>query len=463
MNEAGLYDPDELGEGYDSDNNDDNASNSSYSLYDEPLDASANPSQMTNARFASKQIETLKYVRHLLRENKSLKLRLEIVEAELEKYEEFGPFYKAHRTNILPVNDKSTSALPQSYTPKPTIDSENRPLSGFDGKPDDIFCLKTPTSVSEKQMIEFRPDSSKKSIETNQSDIRQIVQIAKSDKACQSETSVTMTVKPDDGQLELKSKIKELQAQIEKLKVDHKKEINQLNSNVGDLSFKLKVATEKGENMDKNLQVTSDKLAEAERTVLKLLQENNELAKLKPKYEILGVENDQLYRELRQRKAELEDSNAKFLDLTKNLNENFRIISEQKASIGRLEAENERHVREKHIECESKINELKKTCSDLTERLDSKTQEVEKLHEVNESLEKNVERYKADMKNFNFKEFVSLKRELNSLKQERERHFANMVTTPPSNKIESQPVLPPIKDKEVLVKPKNPSFNFFNN
>ena len=75
-----------------------------------------------------------------------------------------------------------------------------------------------------------------------------------------------------------------------------------------------------------------------------------------------------------------------------------------------------------------------------------------------------IDKLKLDQQNFNFKEFVNLKRELNCLKQEKERQFANDVCVAAAQQPNSisnavvlaQQPLPPIKES------KKNYFKFFN-
>lgn len=186
-------------------------------------------------------------------------------------------------------------------------------------------------------------------------------------------------------------------------------------------------------------------------------KENEELVEIKQKFDLMLVENEQLYSEMDLKQTQLNDSNKKFFELNESLNQSLDLVEKQKILIKSLEAENEKNLKEKHVICQQKISDLTAQCHEYKERLEKFEVENKSLNELLTDSNKQVERYKADLKNFNFKEFVSLKRELNSLKQEKERQFANKVTMPCSNlKPESQSPLPPIK-------PLNKNlFNFFN-
>ena len=363
-----------------------------------------------------------------------------MVETELEKYEEYGPLIM-HGLNtaakIMPLQDRATSAYEQIVSTK-SVENET------------IFKLETPfvnEIKKEEELIEISEETKiieckldpMKVIEKNLAEAKAKV---KADKCCQSEDNLSDNLK-----------IKELHNLIIQLKLDFDHEKKNLSYTIDDYSLKEKKMTETIENLENSLAVSNEKYSDSEKSILNLTQENSELHPLKQKVDLLQVENEQLFGELRTRQADVEDANNKFLDLTKSLNQSMRIIDDQKTLINDLEAENERHRREKHLACEQKIKELFSKCEELNEKLNSRIDQVEKLSASNSELEKQVERYKTDLKIFNFKEFVSMKRELNSLKQEKERHFASIVTMP-NAKVDA--VLPPIKDKE-----KKNSFQFF--
>jgi chromosome segregation ATPase len=232
---------------------------------------------------------------------------------------------------------------------------------------------------------------------------------------------------------------------------------------VGELNGRLKRSAEKLENMEKSVEISNTQYAESEKNNMKLMQELSEMRPLKQKYELLKIENDRLYSELRSRQLDVDDGNSKFLELTQSLNKALALLEDKKSVIGKLEAECERHAREKHLTCQAKIDELVSDCGLLREELAGKVRQVDVLTEASREAEKQVERYKADMKNFNFKEFVSMKRELNSLKQERERYAATMVALPAgkssasSGTSETATIFPPISKDSV----KKTSFQFF--
>ncbi len=440
-------------EAYDSDS-------SSISFLDDHEAITAN----LGTRCTNKQIETLKYLRHVLRDNKLLRQRLELVEEELEKYQEFGEPIKPTKA-IMPLKDRATSAQSQkndlSTSPLAaqsfTENSESR-MSEKDmnlavqaqiandiqeetaklvetRKEMMIECSVEPMKVVEQQvLVQIVPDTTKK--------------VVKVDTACQSEDLFND-----------KLKIKELEKQIGQLKLDHEKEKKSLGYQVFDLNETIKKLNEKIANLEKSVEISNEKYSESERNNMKLFQEANELRPLRQKLDLVRIENDRLYGELKNRQADIEDSNSKFLELTQSLNKTLAMLEDQKGVIADLEAENQKHLREKHLICQAKIDELASNCANLSEELSKRNAQIEVLTEVNREAEKQVERYKTDMKNFNFKEFVSMKRELNSLKQEREQRQASVVLLPSSGKnlTAEGGILPPINRDSV----KKNSFQFF--
>ena len=122
-----------------------------------------------------------------------------------------------------------------------------------------------------------------------------------------------------------------------------------------------------------------------------------------------------------------------------------------------LKYENERHLKEKHVICQQKINDLIIDNKCLKDRIEGLEPENRKLSNDVIIFQKEIEKHEIDKKNFNFKEFVALKRELNMLKEERERQFANLVVNQSNQNLTMQQThLPPIKPL------KKNLFNFFN-
>ncbi len=446
-------------DGFDSDS-------SSISFLDDHENITAN----LGTRCTNKQIETLKYLRHVLRENKLLRQRLELVEEELERCHEFGWEQPVKPANaIMPLKDRATSAQSQKnidffaspYTEKTysesrlsekeaslaiqaqivnEIQGETAKLVEPPRKELFIECSVEPMKIAAEPQVLVQI------VPNNASPVKKVV-----DMACQS-----------DDLFSDKLKIKELENQLGQSKLGHEKEKKSLGFQIHDLNEKVKKLEEKIVNLEKSVAIGNDKYGESERNNMKLSQEISELRPVRQKYELLKVENDRLYSELKNRQCDVDDSNSKFLELTQSLNKTLAMLEDQKSVIVSLEAANQRHLREKHLTCQAKIDELASNCANLSEELSKKSQQVEMLAEVNREAEKQVERYKADMKNFNFKEFVSMKRELNSLKQDREQRQASVVILPSTGKNSASEVgsiLPPI-NKESAAAKKN-SFQFF--
>jgi hypothetical protein len=418
-------------------------SDSSSNSYHDEFEHDKEPVLNTNLnkRFENKQLETLKYLRHLLHENKMLRQRIEVTENELIKYEEY------HKS-FLNSNSNKKKIMPLDVE----IQTERQ-----SARLDEIFQLKQPiVNIIDDREIENEEELEQleevKSISCSIVPVRDLespLMKQKNDKSCQI----------DDSSMNDKLKIKELSLEIENMKSSHRDEIENLNKIISDFRENFLVLSEKIENLEKNCEITNAKYSESEKKCLKLIEENQLIETLNQKIDLITAENQQLFSELKLRQNDLENTNSNFLDLTKTINESMRIIEEQKESILILEAENERHLREKHISCESKINELFALNEELNQILTKRNEKLDQLTLENQELEKQVVRYKSDLKNFNFKEFVSMKRELNALKQEKERMFANIVTLPSKEPPQQTPSpLPPIKSENSK---KNPN-NFFN-
>jgi chromosome segregation ATPase len=189
------------------------------------------------------------------------------------------------------------------------------------------------------------------------------------------------------------------------------------------------------------------------------MDDNQQIVPLKRLIEFLKVENDQIGDYLKSTQLRLQEKEKLIEENNEKINNFNKIIEENQIVIKNLEAENEKHVKEKHIICQQNISDLIANCNKYKERIETLENENSKQTEKLTNLNQQIERYKQEQQNFNFKEFVNLKREVNLLKQERERKFADQVIQP--NSISSavvlaQQPLPPIKEN------KKNLFKFFN-
>lgn len=138
-------------------------------------------------------------------------------------------------------------------------------------------------------------------------------------------------------------------------------------------------------------------------------------------------------------------------------------MEKQREKIEYLEMECEKHMNEKHVTCERRINELTDECQNNVGFIEAQKNELNVLHSQIDDLNNQLEKNKLEMKSFNFKEFIVLKRELAQLKQEKEKQFANTVSKQQAQHqnvaAPQQPLpLPPIKE----LKQKQPLFKFFH-
>jgi chromosome segregation ATPase len=145
---------------------------------------------------------------------------------------------------------------------------------------------------------------------------------------------------------------------------------------------------------------------------------------------------------------------------------NFEIMDQQREKIAFLEAECEKHLNEKHIACERRINELTQECQNNVGFIEAQKNQLRTLSSHVEDLEKQMEKNKLELQSFNFKEFIAVKRELAQLKQEREKQFAESMTKKNGKDIQIKPrpeplPLPPIQHS-TEVKEKKTSFKFFH-
>ena len=395
------------------------------------------------------QIETLKSLRDCLKENKILKQRLVIVENELEKYQDY------HAPNILPLRDKSTTT--SRIEPIPIDLEESRSQ-----KEEKIEVLKSTADKCLQVNIRLPtptpqlPSPSPIKQDTPsiiQNDVIQVKEIIKevfiqaplpilNDFACQTTDDFTD-----------KLKIADLTRQLEISNKKYEDDVNKLNLKITGCEKTINELKSSLESVNKSLETSNVSINEANKKILKLTDENQTIEKYRQTETILRVENDQLIRDLDFKQRLLDEANSKFEDLASTQRKSLDLIDKQKFMIEKLEED----ARNQSQLAQSKLEALCVEIQQLKAGLEREESENRRLNEIIVELNKHIERYKQDLKNFNFKEFVAMKRELNTLRQEKEKQFVASASTigVVSNPNQVTPPLPPIKPS------KNSIFEFF--
>jgi chromosome segregation ATPase len=250
-----------------------------------------------------------------------------------------------------------------------------------------------------------------------------------------------------------------LYKEINHLKIEHEKDLDQLNSSISELRSECDELKQSLLSYKKSQEVLNEKLNESHKRNMLLINENEQLTEFRKKNEYLFVEKEQMSIDLEVKQAELVQKHKQISELNERLAEERNKVDEQEKELEHLKAECDKMRKEKHVQCQMRIHELTIESMNQKERLTLLEEENSKNIKLVDNLNKQIERLKIEMQSFNFKEFVSLKRELNSLKLEKERHFADQVTTPPNanQTPASNPPLPPIKQQA-----KKNLFNFFH-
>lgn len=405
----------------------------------------------------NKHIETLRALRSCLRDNKALRKRLVIVESELEKYEDF------RAPNILPLRDQSTSTfelLPTNLllsTPNPSDQLVSPPKSP-DPTSNNNNKSPVPTTTTHKSVqVNFVQRQPSPEIRIIKEVIRE--EVIKEIYVDKTESSVRLVEKQDEScqtidDLTDKIRIAELTREIETLSRKFENERDELNQKLIDYEKQINELNIDLSESNRSGKLTSEKLTEANKTILRLTDESQKMDIVRNSEMMLRVENGQLVREVAERQRLLDDAGVKFEELAENHRKALEIVESQRREIGRLEEEVEGHS----SQMASKLEGLEVELGETRGNLDAQLGENRRLNELVNELNKHIERYKQDLKNFNFKEFVAMKRELNSLRQEKERQFVNTAAAAAaatSSGAVGTPPLPPIKPL------KNNIFNFF--
>lgn len=493
---------------------DDSDSDSNASFPDEP--DNYDPNNFGDL-YQHKQVETLKFLRMTLKENKILKRRINYIENELDRYQDFKGVLpvaeekrsvtaeseekinedflittddKECQTDLLLISeDRAKTKTPQQMIKEITsksisVKSDNSCLSAYTTVPNT-------KSISNKE-VNTTDELNFKSVESftqiteltdgkddSQLEVYQLPEIVKLDKACQWEDL-------EPKQVEVKAQFKEEpkeavvvsdSAVVNGLKKDNadlkkerdglREEVESMNGKIRELKVNNKKLMEKYDNMMSSHELTSGLLEDAKNQMLVLKENNDHLEEYKNRYGILTVEREELNRQNNQLQIQMKSKQDEITKLNETitvLSSNFEIMDKQREKIAFLEAECEKHLNEKHIVCERRIAELTQECQNNVGFIEAQKNQLRTLKSNVEDLEKQMEKNKIELQSFNFKEFIALKRELGQMKQEREKQFAESMAKKATREIKSKPEplpLPPIQHS-TEVKEKKTSFKFFH-
>ena len=413
-------------------------------------------------RIKNKQVETLKLLRQALSENKILKKRINLIENEFEKLQS-----NLDLTNV--IKPRKTSLTKE----KSVLNEEKKIESNFIVKLDQY--VQTSASPSPEPITIIQREDTKIQLtsvtplielENNQEpNITSNYFLKKSpsfikiqtplpsiilfDKECQCDQSEEENIK--------NMKLVDLQNQLEILQINSDNEIKTLNEKIEELIKQNQDLMDSKTLLEQSFELVNFKLSESLKANLVLMDDNQQIVPLKRLVDFLKAENDQIGDYLKSTQLRVQEKEKQCDELNEKLTNLSKIIEENEITIANLILENEKHAKEKHIICQQKITDLSNDCNKFKEKISHLENENSKQNETITSLNKHIERYKIEQQNFNFKEFVAIKRELNQLKEEKERQFANAVIVPSTSLTTlPQSPLPPIKPS------KKNLFNFFN-
>lgn len=456
-----------------------------------------------NSVYYSKQVETLKHLRQVLNENKILKKRLNLVESELEQYQDFKSIYPLKDLNNFEA-DSSLSEIDDNLL-KTTEDK--------DCQTDNIITISTstptppiPTNIEHSTPIivsnqQLESSSDLKIINKEESNQFILNKIEPITQACQTDnndeikpnktnkvskkkqnvtfevespttTTPTSSCKTDkidettqtENDILYVKQIDQLKEEILMLNQLKENELNNLNMTNLELKIELENLKQKNETLTQDYDVISNKFNEYR---LNNMDGEHELVLLRERNVEVLYGMDQLEKTIKSKDSLIESKQNEIELLKENnriLKETNKLIDEQHKQIEYLLAENDRHLKEKHVICQQKISELTNECNSYAEFIKTQNNEMKNQIDHINKLNLEIDKLKLDQQNFNFKEFVNLKRELNCLKQEKERQFANDVCVAAAQQPNSisnavvlaQQPLPPIKES------KKNYFKFFN-
>jgi len=465
-----------------------------------------------NSVYYSKQVETLKHLRQVLNENKILKKRLNLVESELEQYQDFKSIYPLKDLNnfeadsslseiddnlLKTTEDKDCQTdsniiitIPTSSTPTPPIPAHiehSTPIIVSNHRSESSSDLKIINKEESSQFILNKIEPITQACQTdntNNNNNNDEIKPNKTNKVSKKKQNVTFEVespttpattsscKTDkidettqtENDILYVKQIDQLKEEILLLNQLKENELTHLNSTNLELKIELENLKQKNETLTQDYDVISNKFNEYR---LDNMDGEHELVLLRERNVEVLYGMDQLEKTIKSKDSLIESKQNEIELLKENnriLKETNKLIDEQHKQIEYLLAENDRHLKEKHVICQQKISELTNECNSYAEFIKTQNNEMKNQIDHINKLNLEIDKLKLDQQNFNFKEFVNLKRELNCLKQEKERQFANDVCVAAAQQPNSisnavvlaQQPLPPIKES------KKNYFKFFN-
>jgi hypothetical protein len=464
-----------------------------------------------NSLYYSKQVETLKNLRHILNENKILKKRLNLVESELEQYQEFKGVFPLKDLNAeLDETNRSMSEIDESLlkttddkeSQTDTIEIPNIPIVTqyqapkektpnektiliieektllIKEEPEPVkptaFVRQPPTQFLKSTIIELASQSSETDPKIKTLSPKPDEEIKPKNKKSKSENELkeeadaeaklmiikTETESQTDNAILYVQQINELRNEIESIRKEKEDELAAVNMANLELKIEIENLKRNNEAINRDYEAISEKFNDFR---LNNMDSEHELQLLSTKNVEIQYEYEQLIKVVTNKENQLlikENEIELLKENNRMLKESGKLIEEQQKQIEYLLAENEKHLKEKHVVCQQKITELTNECNSYAEFIKTQNIEMKSQLDLISQLNLEIEKLKIDQQSFNFKEFVNLKREVNFLKQEKERAFANEVIAQPNSisnaVVLAQQPLPPIKES------KRSLFKFFN-
>ena len=348
---------------------------SSYDEFAEDYESEAEDNNKINELMHQKHVETLKFLREVLSENRDLRNRIELLQSEIH----------------------------DSY-------EETRPKSGYKTP------LKESIWVIEKFDAEMQTDP------VIDESIEQLNSLQKE-----------WNIRKNEYDRELNR----VDEENETLRQDNE----DLNRRQHDLNETIRVLTTQINEIKKEKIELSGKIDN-------LIEKNKEIDYLKKLVNELNTQASEKNMKLMENIKTIENLNLKICGLEEEIIKNREIANEE---INELKI-----LCNKHDNCNQIINNLNEDLNQKIENINRKQIEIERLnqlvYQLNSEVESLNQRLKQNESNMNFKEFISLKRELNALKQDK----INNTATPRSAIAASSPTaspLPPLKESMIKKKP----------
>lgn len=427
--------------------------------------------------YEHKQVETLKFLRLTLNENKILKRRLHMVENELERYQDFKSILPAEDRPdsnqsinddfLLTTDDKECQTEGVYEEPKPIKPKTPTPVQTpipktppviIVSENSDVKSVISAKSVESLTMVTDINESSPEKEDDSELEQYQMPEVIKFDKEVQCDPEIVAIEKSDSN----------LSAAMEGLMREKKmlnEQIEGFHQKIKDLKHNNKSLMEKYDAMMTSHELTNELLNESKCEIEVLKETNAQLEDFKSRVGLIEVENNELRERIVRNDTHVNSKNDEITKLTETvavLTGNFNIMEKQREKIEYLEMECEKHMNEKHVTCDRRISELTDECQNNIGFIEAQKNELNVQRSQIDDLSNQLEKNKLEMKSFNFKEFIVLKRELAQLKQDKEKQFATSVSkqqAQPSVSAAPQPLpLPPIKE----LKQKQPLFKFFH-